>query len=262
MNNETNQTIKIENSLMKFSDGIFKDKKIRITNNYVSVFDIIQVAGGQKNPKEAWKNLIKKYETEVVQFLYYFKFPGAGQRETPCINVEGLVKLLMWIPGKKAIEFRNLTANVMIRYLGGDKTLTNEINNFDKLHIENGNNDIFRNYVQKKIKYDRGCYFYVRIFNKFFEDQQKNFKCDNTRLSFDIIKFGIADEIQNRENSYGNDYGYFQYAIKLPSKEMAINIEKVFRKEYKELTVGNSYEYLHSKKLAKYFKIIKNRLTS
>ena len=39
---------------------------------------------------------------------------------------------------------------------------------------------------------------------------------------------------------------------------MAINIEKVFRKEYKELTVGNSYEYLHSKKLAKYYNIINN----
>ena len=36
----------IDNMLMKFPEGIFAGREPRITNGYVSVFDIIQVAGG------------------------------------------------------------------------------------------------------------------------------------------------------------------------------------------------------------------------
>ena len=174
MNNELNQVIKIENSLMQFTDGIFKDKKIRITNNYVSVFDIIQVAGGQKKDasKKIWEKILKNYKEEVTSFLSrlkyqthylknefiiiiifnmntidhikdklrfsedknyvsvfdiiqvvgcqkyprkiwetimkkgcnfeicYLKFPGAGQRNTPCILIDDISQLLIsFLPG-------------------------------------------------------------------------------------------------------------------------------------------------------------------
>jgi hypothetical protein len=146
-----NQIVKIEHSLMKFTGGLFDGQKVRISYKYVSVFDVIKIAGGQKNPKETWKNLLKKYE--LIDFCDNLKFKGPGQRYTPCINVDGLVKLLMLIPGKKAIEFKNLTASVMVRYLGGDLTLANEVKNIDNIHIQNGNNDIFRQQIQRKIKY-------------------------------------------------------------------------------------------------------------
>jgi len=168
----------INNMLMKFPQGIFAGKEPRITKEYVSVFDIIKVAGGQKNPKETWKNLMKIHEEEVVQFCDYLKFPGAGQRETPCVNAKGLVKLLMWIPGKLAQEFRNQTADIMIRYLGGDTTLINEIKHTDQLHIQNGESNIFRKVIKKKLQYDEKNHIYVRVYSKFFETQQKNVKED------------------------------------------------------------------------------------
>jgi hypothetical protein len=261
MNNITNTTnINIKNSIMLFTGGIFDGKKIRLNNKYLSIFDIISVAGGQKADasRKIWERISKNYPDEVVTLCHNFKFPGAGQRETPCVDVNGLVKLLMWIPGKKAQEFRNLTANTMVRYLGGDTSLATEIQNINNKHTQNGCEDIFRQAIPKKITYDESYYLYVRVYNKFFEQQQKDFECNNIRLSFDIIKFGIAKSIQNRESGYGNDYGFFQYAVKVKNKECATSIEKILRQEFKDITIENSYEYLHSKKLAKLYNIIKH----
>lgn len=251
MNNDNNNNFKIDKSVMLFTSGVFNGKKVRITEKYVSIFDVISVAGGQKNPRDTWNELLNKYKEEVVGISYNFKFPGPGQRETPCVDVYGLVKLLMWIPGKKAAEFRNLTANVMVKYLGGDTTLASEVKTINDTHMQTDCMNIFRQAIPKKITYDSSYWIYVRVYNRFFEDQQKDLECSNIRLSFFIIKFGIAKFIQQRESNYGNDFGFFQYAIKLPNKEYAMNIEKIIRQKFKDITVENSYEYLDSKKLAK-----------
>jgi hypothetical protein len=252
----------INNMLMKFPEGIFAGKEPRITNEYVSVYDIIKVAGNQKNPRMVWERIIETYGEEVVSFCDNLKFPGPGQRETPCVNAKGLVKLLMLIPGKLAQEFRNQTADIMLRYLGGDTSLINEIKHTDQLHIQNGESNIFRKFVRKKLNYDEKYYIYVRVYSQFFADQQKEVKEDEKvrKLSWDIIKFGIAKYLDSRENSYLNDNGYFQFTIEVPSKECALFIEKLSRQEYKDkhITVDNTFEYLDSKKLAKNFDIIKN----
>ena len=252
-------TNNVQEMIMKFPDGIFKGKEPRITMEYVSVYDIIKVAGAQKNPRDVWKRILENYEEEVVEFCDNLKFPGPGQRKTPCINAKGLIKLLMWIPGKLAQEFRTQTADIMLRYLGGDITLINEIKLVNNLHVQNGENDIFRQSIKtKKLLYDERYHLYVRVYSPFFEEQQKNLKFDEKilKLCFDKIKFGIAKYLDGRECSYGNDHGYFQFVIELPSKECAQFIEKISRQEFKELTVGNTFEYLYSKKLAKYFNII------
>ena len=47
-----------------------------------SVFDMIRVLGGQKNPRQVWERLIASHP-EVVPKCDNLQFPGAGQRETP-----------------------------------------------------------------------------------------------------------------------------------------------------------------------------------
>ena len=47
-----------------------------------SVFDMIRVLGGQKNPTQVWLRL-KESHPEVATKCGYLQFPGAGQRETP-----------------------------------------------------------------------------------------------------------------------------------------------------------------------------------
>ena len=250
-------SITIDGALMKLSGELFDGKKIRITNEYVSVFDIIQVAGGvtKNSVHNTWKRMKETYGEEVLTHCKDLKFAGPGQRETVCVNVQGLVKLLMWIPGEKAKKFRELTADVMIRYLGGDLTLINDVKNINTSHSDGTNMDIFRQQVQRKILYDESYFIYIRVYNRYFEEQQKGLVCDNIKLSFDVIKFGIAKHIQNRESGYGNDNGFFQYALKVRNKESAVMIEKMSRQDFKDFTVGNSYEYLYSKKLAKHLKI-------
>lgn len=46
-----------------------------------------------------------------------------------------MVKLLFLLPGETAKQFRNKSAETMIRYLGGDLTLIDEIKKIDQEHI-------------------------------------------------------------------------------------------------------------------------------
>lgn len=241
---------------------IFNGNEPRITiDKYISVFDIIKAATKQTDSsiRKAWKRIENQYP-EIVPFCHYCQF--GKSKKTPCINLTGFVKLMMWLPGKEAENFRDKSAIIIIRHLGGDTSLINEIKNTNQLHIENGENNIFRHEIKikKKLSYDEKYYIYVRVFSQFFEEQQKGVKEDEKvrKLSWDIIKFGIAKYLDGRENSYSNDNGYFQFTIEVPSKECALFIEKLSRQEYKEITVDNTYEYLDSKKLAKNFGIIKN----
>jgi hypothetical protein len=138
---------------LKF-DGIFKGKEneIRITpDKMISVFDFIRVVGGQSQPDKTWKNVLKNHNEEVRIFYTNFKFQGQGQKLTPVINVKGMVKLLFWLPGEMAKQFRAKSAETMIRYLGGDLTLIDEIKKIDNHHMTNPNNiaQIFREEVQQ-----------------------------------------------------------------------------------------------------------------
>lgn len=133
-------------------DGIFqgKENEIRITSeNMISVFDFIKVAGGQENPHDTWRYIIKKHKNEVLEFSENFKFQGQGQRTTPVISVTGMVKLLFLLPGEIAKQFRSKSAETMIKYLGGDLSLIDEIKKIDQKHINNPNNiaQVFRNEV-------------------------------------------------------------------------------------------------------------------
>lgn len=59
--------------------------QIRMTSKgQPSVFDIIRVLGGQKNPRDAWARYTEQHP-EALAYITYHQFPGAGQRPTPVI---------------------------------------------------------------------------------------------------------------------------------------------------------------------------------
>ena len=72
---------------------------------------------------------------------------------TPVVNVQGMVKLLFWLPGESAKQFRSKSAETMIRYLGGDLTLIDEIKHIDQVHQANPDNiaQIFRNEINNNL---------------------------------------------------------------------------------------------------------------
>lgn len=111
--------------------GIDNDVLVRTTvidgAKRVSVIDVIKLminTGG--NPHDHWSRVTKSYP-EILDGVVMFKFPGAGQRETATLNARGLVLLLNVFPGKRAAYFRMFSADVVVRYLGGDQTLIAEI---------------------------------------------------------------------------------------------------------------------------------------
>jgi len=61
---------------------------------------------------------------------------GARQRDTPVADARGLVTILNLLPGKKAAEFRAKSADIIVRYLGGDETLIQEIKDIRELQEE------------------------------------------------------------------------------------------------------------------------------
>lgn len=98
----------------------------RTPDGKCSVYDLIAVVGGQKNPHEVWKRLCKQYP-EVLTFCENFKFPGRGQRETPVIDREGWAYILGLLPGVMGNKYRESSAELVIRYLDADVTLAENI---------------------------------------------------------------------------------------------------------------------------------------
>lgn len=105
----------------------FSGKTIRVTpDKKISVFDVISVYSGSKNYRRSWADISKSHP-EVVRFSDTFKFPGRGQQQTPVMDLKGILKLVMVLPGKRAATTREKFANVLVRYIGGDLTLIDEV---------------------------------------------------------------------------------------------------------------------------------------
>ena len=109
----------------------FENKKIRKTSESpqrVSVYDLIAAITDQ-TPKTAFMKFsrIKESHLEVSTICGNFKFPGSGQKDTPVTNARGVVVIMNLLSGEKAAKFRLASADIIVRYLGGDETLIGEI---------------------------------------------------------------------------------------------------------------------------------------
>ena len=101
--------------------------EIRLSDDgRISVFDLIKVVGGQKNPRDVWKRLCTQDNSdysEVVGFCDYLQFPGAGQRPTPVISKKGALILLGLLPGEVGSKYREEAAVLMLAYLEAPEEL-------------------------------------------------------------------------------------------------------------------------------------------
>ena len=69
-----------------------------------------------------------EHQDEVVAACHYWKFPGARQRDTPCMTIRGLQRLLMILGGKVAAKFREIIEGTFTRVMAGDQSLIEVIN--------------------------------------------------------------------------------------------------------------------------------------
>jgi hypothetical protein len=102
--------------------------QIRMTaDGQPSVFDIIRVLGGQKNPRDAWTRLTEAYP-EVVGKCDNLKFPGRGQRETPVAKTkEDVLYILGFLPGAVGRKYREQAARLFVAYLDNPAELASEL---------------------------------------------------------------------------------------------------------------------------------------
>lgn len=102
---------------------------------WFSVFDTINFTCG-KTEKSSYGNttffrLIQEgsdFKDEVLTLCKNMKFPGKGQRETPCMTIRGLQRLIMILGGKVAASFREVVEGTFTRVMAGDQSLIEVIN--------------------------------------------------------------------------------------------------------------------------------------
>ena len=87
--------------------------------------DVVQAKTG-KTKTNAGNSLdcVKERYPEVSRNLRNFRFPGRGQRDTPVVDVRGIVEIVMLLPGRHAARVRRQAAELLCRYLGGDLALS------------------------------------------------------------------------------------------------------------------------------------------
>ena len=94
----------------------------------VSILDVLSVVTGtsQQNCNAVWQRLQENFPEVTIQSCN-FQFSGRGQRPTPVTDARGIVEVIMVLPGRAAGRVRKQAADVLVRYLGGDPALVQEI---------------------------------------------------------------------------------------------------------------------------------------
>ena len=109
-------------------DSVTKIRKTLEDPPRVSVYDVLQLVTGcsSNNCSTVYQRITEAFP-EVLTKISNFKFSGRGQRDTPVTDAHGIVEILMVMPGKAAARARRSAAEVLVRYLGGDPSLVQEI---------------------------------------------------------------------------------------------------------------------------------------
>ncbi len=95
-----------------------------------SVFDFINTACGKEIGDNYARCVYSRLVSEgsahrevVISLCNDLKFPGKGQRCTPCMTLKGLQQLLLFLGGKVADDYRILVTDTFNRVMAGDRSL-------------------------------------------------------------------------------------------------------------------------------------------
>ena len=107
---------------------ISHDGEIRITpEGQPSVFDMIKVLGGRKDPRKTWERLTQAYP-EVALKCHNFRFLGQGQRDTPVAkDKEAAVHILSLLPGEVGRKYREQSAKLFTKFLEDPAALVGDL---------------------------------------------------------------------------------------------------------------------------------------
>lgn len=127
--------LKLVNKAGKHNGSCFRGTVAPDGLQYYAVYDAVNFCCN-KPEKSSYANTTffrltqegSEYRDEVLTLCKNLKFPGKGQRETPCMTIRGLQRLLMILGGKIAAEFREIVEGTFTRVMAGDQSLIEVIN--------------------------------------------------------------------------------------------------------------------------------------
>ncbi len=112
-------------------------RKTAETPPRLSVIDLVAaISGYSSNVASNVVLRLKATYPEVASSWCNLKFGGRGQRDTPVTDARGAIELIMLLPGKTAAMARQSAASVVVRYLGGDMSLVQEVMNHRQFQAE------------------------------------------------------------------------------------------------------------------------------
>jgi hypothetical protein len=101
---------------------------IRVTSDdQISILDVVEHVTKQSRAasRMTWQRYLTENEGETS--CDSFKFKGRGQNATPVTDVQTILTIIMNLPGKMAQGYRRKFSSILIRVLGGDETLHDQI---------------------------------------------------------------------------------------------------------------------------------------
>ena len=273
ISNETN-IIVLPEEFAQFRLRMTPDKK------WVSVFDVLKAIGyANTSERIEWGRISKMYFSEVVTLCHNFKFPGQGQRDTPCLNAVGVVKLITsWLPSSSITKkFRDKAAEIVVRYLGGDETLVEEVKSIrssieagtapaiaqfcaqsdivadsDKstkqiLKIEGNDCIVLKSITNTKEYHKAQCYFrqVASRFTNVHPRGRPNLKIPDDEVRYHIfVKIGSQDDDTGRQNTHITAYNYSSMLVDSLLTKAMTHIERKCKMKWQDmgLLYEGSYE--------------------
>ena len=114
---------------------VCKIRKTDESSARISVVDVSSAVTGL-DAVESARALRRIFEAhpEVRAKCPHLKFKGRGQRDTPVADIATIVEIIFLLPGRSAARVRCEAAKILVRYLGGDLSIVDEVQNL--AHIQ------------------------------------------------------------------------------------------------------------------------------
>ena len=65
--------------------------------------------------------------TQILGHVSFTDSLGRKNKETPVTGVKGIVEIVMLLPGKRAAAVRRQASEILVRYMGGDLALVDQV---------------------------------------------------------------------------------------------------------------------------------------
>lgn len=178
-------------------------------------------------------------------------FPGQCSASVVA-DANTMMEIIFELPGQMADRFRAAGAETFLKVLNPDEDFIDELRDRRGRQSENPTSWFCNNerVVQSAIRaFSPETFIYVRV--RLPEEYTKNIATVEKRLTTNVIKIGIANVLHDRHVQYGDDDGFFLYAMRCKSRRQAEIVEDIAKYDFRGATCFGSREYMECVSLAR-----------